>query len=351
VRRIIDGIAYDTDTATEVVGGDNSAWSAAWWGLYRTQNGTFFKIVVDHDGTTFQEFKTLTDAEVRAELEKHANHLVEKYFGPMPEPGPMRFSRRTVVAAVEVLEGAIQTHAALTRFLLRWGPALAARCDEGSLADRFNHLIKYFDEQPDRRLENGDLLGEELVGSAVSLLPPLETPVVEIFLRALDRDGFAISDGKLLSSLPDALRLPAAQDQLSRLLKKHNLIVPQGHLDQALDAHARGNWAAANSQIRTFLESLFDEIAGRLDPIAAAAVPSGQARRQLLANIAPPFFDRDLNEWRDNGVGFVNGLMARLHPQGSHPGLSHEDDSTFRLHTVLLTARLMLVRFNNRVAT
>jgi hypothetical protein len=77
---------------------------------------------------------------------------------------------------------------------------------------------------------------------------------------------------------------------------------------------------------------------------------SRQARRQCLANIVPAFLDRDLNEWRDNGGGFVNGLMARLHPQGSHPGLSDDDDSTFRLHMVLLTARLMLTRFDNRVA-
>jgi integrase len=46
------------------------------------------------------------------------------------------------------------------------------------------------------------------------------------------------------------------------------------------------------------------------------------------------------------GGGFVNGLAKRLHPQGSHPGLSDQEDSTFRLHTVLLTARLLLERFD-----
>jgi TIR domain len=87
MRVIVDGIAYDTDKATEIVGGDNSQWSGAWWGLYRTPTGAFFKIVVDHDGETLQECRTLTDFEARGCLEKHANHLVEKYFGPMPEPG------------------------------------------------------------------------------------------------------------------------------------------------------------------------------------------------------------------------------------------------------------------------
>jgi hypothetical protein len=48
----------------------------------------------------------------------------------------------------------------------------------------------------------------------------------------------------------------------------------------------------------------------------------------------------------DNGLGFMNGLVKRLHPQGAHHGLSDESDSTVRLHMVLLTARLLLVRYD-----
>ena len=40
---------------------------------------------------------------------------------------------------------------------------------------------------------------------------------------------------------------------------------------------------------------------------------------------------------------------ARLHPQGPHPWLSDEHDSTFRLHLVLLTAQLLLNRLQQRV--
>jgi hypothetical protein len=96
-------------------------------------------------------------------------------------------------------------------------------------------------------------------------------------------------------------------------------------------------------QFRSFLDGLLDEIAERIDP-AATNLPSGQARRTKLA--ASGFLSRPLNEWDDNGHGFINGLVKRLHPHGSHPGLSDQDDSTFRLHTVLLTARLLLVRFD-----
>jgi hypothetical protein len=353
VRRIIDGIAYDTDTSTEVIGGDNAAWSNAWWGLYRTQSGTFFRVVIDHDGTTIQEFRPLTDTEARTDLEKHANHLVEKYFGPMPEPAPTRFSRRTVIAAIAMLERL--TQAKLTRVLYELGPEFPRWVGNETLSvtKRLNNLIGVYDQWPERLVDDGEAVSGVLVEKAVSLLSlhvemGLGDDELE-FRRRLKIDGFVVGDGKLRTALPDDLHLPTAQDELSRLLKKHGLTVPQGHLSQALDAHARGDWAAANSQIRTFVESLFDEIAARLNPSAAGA-SSSQARRQVLANIVPPFFDRGLNEWRDNGGGFVNGLMARLHPQGSHPGLSDEDDSTFRLHMVLLTARLMVVRFDDRVA-
>ncbi len=36
-------------------------------------------------------------------------------------------------------------------------------------------------------------------------------------------------------------------------------------------------------------------------------------------------------------------------PQGAHPGLSDEEDSTFRLHLVLLTGRTLLKRLEARL--
>jgi hypothetical protein len=62
--------------------------------------------------------------------------------------------------------------------------------------------------------------------------------------------------------------------------------------------------------------------------------------------LSPPFLSRDLNEWSDDGKNFINGVFKRLHPQGSHPGLSDEEDYTFRLHLVLLIPRLLLRRLN-----
>ncbi|MGO8845650.1 MAG: hypothetical protein ACLQFI_10010 [Methylocella sp.] len=355
MKLIIEGKAYDTDKATRVTGGDNSAWSSAWWGLYRTDNGTFFKIVVDHDGETLLECSTLTDAQARATLEKHANHLVEQYFGPMPEPGAfkrdLKFSRRTIIAAIE-LTGTM-THAQLTRFILKLGPDFPQQVGDEtmSISRRLNTLIQLFDRDPESRADSGELLGNALIEHAITLLPvqyawsePEELPSKFVaFHHSLQLDGFVITDGALRRMLPASLKLPEAEDQIVRLLNKHHFVVAKGHLDQAFVNHADGLWAAANSQIRNFLDGLLDEIAVRIDP-SAAAIASGQQRRIKLAGHG--FLNRGLNEWDDNGLGFVNGLMKRLHPHGPHPGLSDQDDSTFRLHIVLLTARLLLVRFD-----
>lgn len=274
----------------------------------------------------------------------------EEYFGLIPEPSPSlptRFSRRTVIAAIEVFEQF--THAGLSRFVLKLGPNLLQQVGSPplSISTRLNNLIGIIDQSPVQVLDNGELLRDVIVEKAVDLLPPSEpdNPRTELenqsslyanaaaLLRALERDGFTVTDGKLRRSLPIDISLPTTQSEVDRLLDKHGFSVPKGQLAQAIDAHARGKWAGANGQFRPFFEGLLDEMAARIAP------GDGEAVRRLLK---AGFLRRDLNE-RD----LVDGLMKRLHPQGPHPGLSGDEDSTYRFHVVLLTARLFLTRFDN----
>jgi hypothetical protein len=196
-----------------------------------------------------------------------------------------------------------------------------------------------------QRSFDGKLLADLVVEEAVSYVArDLRFGRDEMhreFLRALERDGFAIDEGKLRRALPENLDLPAADDEVHVLLARYQFVTTRGHLDQAIDAHARGQWAATNAQVRTFFESLLDEAALRLDP-AAASLPSSENRRQCLGRLG--FLRADLNEWSADGKNFINGTMRRLHPDGPHPGLSDEEDSTFRLHLVLLVSRLLLRR-------
>jgi hypothetical protein len=85
VKRIINGKSYNIHTATEVIGRENP-YSSVSWSLYQTRHGAFFEVIADPNiGKT--EFRPLADDEAQALLERHANHLVEHYFGAMPEGG------------------------------------------------------------------------------------------------------------------------------------------------------------------------------------------------------------------------------------------------------------------------
>ena len=57
---------------------------------------------------------------------------------------------------------------------------------------------------------------------------------------------------------------------------------------------------------------------------------------------------KDRNEWTADGRNFLNGLFKMLHTDGSHPGISDEDHSTFRLHLALITGLALLHRLSNR---
>jgi hypothetical protein len=144
--------------------------------------------------------------------------------------------------------------------------------------------------------------------------------------------------------LPEALRLPQTDDEVHELLKGLRFTTPLGHLDQAIEAHTRGDWAAANGQLRTFLESLFDDIARNVRPQEAGFRATSENRRALLAEVG--FLAADRNEWTSDGKNYINGLLKMLHTEGSHPGLSDEDHCTFRLHVVLVTARTFLRRLH-----
>lgn len=269
-----------------------------------------------------------------------------------------QFSRRTILAAVDIL--ASFGHTGVDRFLLEHG--LENADIAGSLQARANALARYLLSNPDERDQDSrnltDTIVESLVSYAISRSTQRYTDHFDYQVfqtnypalqRALERDGFTVEDGLLRRALPETLDLPKADDEIHALLDTYGLNVPMGHLDQAIAAHSRGDWAAANSQFRPFIESLLDEIAARLAGPSAALPATGHPRRQWLSQMTPPFFIGALNEWTNDGKGFIEAFYRRLHPQGSHPGLSDEDDSTFRLHLVLVVARLLLRRLSQLV--
>ncbi len=263
------------------------------------------------------------------------------------------FTRPTLIAAVELLEG--HSQARFNQMVLRLG--LEDEIGSGtavSVAKKCDMLGRIVVQRSDQVLDTLDgsmTLGEAVVREAVQLLSaepsfPRETALS----RGLARDGYVVSfddygrNPKLRAALPGEVQLPETDDEVHQLLKSLQFMTPLGHLDQAIEAHTRGDWAACNSQLRTCLESLFDDIARNIRPQEAAQRPTYENRRALLADIG--FLAVDRNEWTADGKNYINGLFKMLHTEGSHPGLSDEDHSTFRLHIVLVTARTFLRRLH-----
>ncbi|MBN9888525.1 hypothetical protein [Salipiger abyssi] len=139
-----------------------------------------------------------------------------------------------------------------------------------------------------------------------------------------------------------------AASEVERLLDELSLPVAKGHLRQALSAFQRGEWSSANGELRNFYENYLNEIA---DALGYSGKDDSRLRRDYLgAGVEPPFLLDEYNEWNENNQKpqYVQGLMSRMHPHGGHPGLSEEEDATFRLQVSLITARLFLRRFKQR---
>lgn len=261
------------------------------------------------------------------------------------------FTRPTLIAAVEVLEG--HTQARFNQLVLRLGLEQDIASDTSvSVAKKCDLLGRIVAERYGMPIATADgnmTLGEAVVREGVKLMRDNPPDAQVVFGRALARDGYVVilpeEHGRLpwlRSALPEEVQLPQTDDEVHQLLKHFGFATPLGHLDQAIEAYTRGDWAACNSQLRTFLESLYDEIACRVKPAEAPQLASSENRRRLLADIG--FLSMARKELSEDGKNYVNGLFKMLHTEGSHPGLSDEDHSTFRLHIVLVTARTFLRR-------
>ncbi len=222
---------------------------------------------------------------------------------------PSHFSRPTLIAAANQLT--FLDHAEFDNLMLSfsidqhitYGPGLSKQ-------NKANELIRYATENPEHETEDGSNLWDDVVENAAALAQPDRNIG---FVRALARDGYVLTDDRSIrAALPEVANLVEADDEVHGLLDEQGLDVALGHLDQAIENHANGNWAAANGELRKVLENLFDELAEKLVPACADATPKGYHRRQLLANLEPPFLSEALGELssgKNEGKNFVNGLF------------------------------------------
>ena len=288
------------------------------------------------------------------------------------------FNRMTIVAAAEVI-AAIQSHSDMDVLEVQWG--IAGRCSGSSKSARVADLAQIAcEEEIEVLTESGQVhLSRALVEFALSaherqkdsaawrkLVAGLRFDGFEIRTaeREVDSYGFGgdpfgdpwerkrvETTTELVRMLPSdvpELEFREAESEIALLLDRHRFTVAKGHLKRAVSAFSRGEWSSANGELRNFYESYLNEIAGGLGYTGSG---NGKAQRDYLGSLQPPFLLADYNEWNTNNQKpqYVQGLMSRMHPHGGHPGLSEEEDATFRLQISLVTARLFLRRFDQRV--
>jgi hypothetical protein len=268
------------------------------------------------------------------------------------------FTRPTITAAVALLDARL-SQASFDHVVLRLELEQSIPSDTkvsvSKKAAQLGRLVLSNGSALVQTLDGTVTLTEATVREAVGVAINTSSPSAEQarFTRALALDGFVLewpdeysTQAVLRAALPEEVDLPATDDEVHLLLRHFGFQMALGHLDQAIEAHTRGDWAAANSQVRTFVESLFEQIAFHIDEAAATAARNSENRRAMLAKKA--FLSEVRNEWTGDGKNYINGLFKMLHTEGSHPGLSDEDRSTFRLHIALVTARTFLRRLRNR---
>lgn len=283
------------------------------------------------------------------------------------------FNRLTVVAAIEVIEG-FHSHNDMKVHEEQWDIAQylgAQTAKSGRIAAWAKVAIQM---NPTVWTEDGQMPLQRAIVDLAKSAPESERakPAWRKYLAGLRFDGFEIVtvtvpdpssrkgfDGqpKTVEQLELKRMLPAdvpemdfreSESEVEALLAKHGLSVAAGHLAQARSSFQRGEWAGANAQLRTFVESYLSQLAAKL---GYAGNDNMNERLKYLGELEPPFLLPAYNEWHanDQKPQYVKGLWSRMHPEGSHPGLSEEEDATFRLQITLISARLLLRRFDKRI--
>lgn len=281
------------------------------------------------------------------------------------------FHRFTLSAAAEVVGTFVSKHNDIDRLIFSWGLFEGAASD--SVTDKILAVAKLCaSENPVVRTENGEVPLERTFIELALSAPPIvkKRACWKKLIAGLRFDGFEVVEeqtvteperpwGKptsetamrlvrmLPSDIPE-LDFREAENEVEMLLNRHGFATAVGHLKQAMNAFHRGDWAASNSQLRTFYQGFLDKIAEKL---GCDASNNDDSKRQYLADKkSGPFLIHEYNEWENDRrrPAFILGLWARLHTQGSHPGLSDECDAAFRLQITLITARLLMRRFDER---
>ena len=153
-------------------------------------------------------------------------------------------------------------------------------------------------------------------------------------LASLAVDGYEWGGDSLVSAMPVPAQPAPQVSALEMELDGHRLVVAATHYRQAIDNFVDGNFEAANGQLRSFLEALFQGVG--VSNGAQANVGVSAAVLHL----------RRLGLLDDAECQFLRAFWAGVQDNGPHAGLSNEEEARFRLHAATAVARYILRKGN-----
>jgi hypothetical protein len=277
------------------------------------------------------------------------------------------FNNMTIVAATEVI-AEFKSHGDMSVLEVQWVIVGNSSSKAARVASWAQRAIAP-DASPVMTESGFVHLARAIVETAIKAPPGVrDSDAWKKFVAGLRFDGFEVVETEIpppanaawqspRTIVTLARMLPAdipgldfreAEDEVTTLLVQNGFTVAKGHLERAVSAFQRGEWSSANGELRNFYESYLNEIAAHL---GCDSQQDSKMKRDFLGRLQPPFLLTEYNEWNENNQKpqYVQGLMSRMHPHGGHPGLSEEEDATFRLQITLVTARLFMRRYSQRM--
>ena len=253
-----------------------------------------------------------------------------------------RLGRKSLSLLVRHLDKSY-SRAELTDLLFRNGLGpLGSGSKLANLSAIFNPLVEA-DTGEDEIRKSIELLEQEITVPAFEAMQPNECgdqsetaqQLYESFQNALRADGLDLVEGRVVPFLSPAVDPAREQGILESRLDEYGFTVARNLLNQAVDNAAHGNWEAANSQTRSFLEALCGEVAGK--PCVGGESPTrGDARKHLEET-------GFLNQQESK---LLSALFVVLSGEGAHPGTSSEDDCHRRRLMAFAMANYYLERLD-----
>jgi hypothetical protein len=203
----------------------------------------------------------------------------------------------------------------------------------GSRLERANSLVRALDNlytEPERS-QRLLFLAERQLRTHAHLLDQADSIYSEL-KRAFEVDGYALVDGALIPATPAPFQVEEQVPILEQNLETRGFAVARDHYRQARENFTDGNYAAANGQTRSFLESLFIELCAQR---TAKRFEDASAALQHLKNTG--WFGMSESQ-------HYRSFWADIQDNGPHQGLSDNDEALLRLHYATAVARYVLAK-------